>query len=123
LDGTKQIADALAAAKAGNKRVVLQFKANWCGWCTLLHNLFENDKEISAILQKNYVVVLVDVNQYHNDEVNTRYGNPTSHGLPVIVILDADGKQLTTKDTGQLEEGDHHDPQKVFEFLKAWVPE
>ena len=32
-DGAKQIADALAMAKKENQRVLLQFGANWCGWC------------------------------------------------------------------------------------------
>jgi hypothetical protein len=42
--------------------------------------------------------------------------------LPVIVILDADGRQLTTQDTGELEEGDHHNPDKVLAFPKKWAP-
>jgi hypothetical protein len=49
-----------------------------------------------------------------------KYGNPTKHGLPVLVVLDSDGKQLTTQDTGQLEQGDHHDPAKVIAFLSKW---
>jgi thiol:disulfide interchange protein len=116
-DAAKQIADALAVAKKENKRVLLQFGANWCGWCHKLHKLCETDAEISAKLKEAYVVVLVDVNKGHNEDINKRYGNPTRFGLPVIVILDADGKALTTQDTGKLEDGDHHDPKKVLAFL------
>jgi hypothetical protein len=43
-------------------------------------------------------------------------------GLPVLVVLDAAGKALTTQDTGKLEEGDHHDPAKVLAFLNQWAP-
>lgn len=43
LDGEKQIAEALAAAKPEKKRVLLQFGANWCGWCVKLHKLFHDD--------------------------------------------------------------------------------
>jgi hypothetical protein len=43
-------------------------------------------------------------------------------GLPVIVVLDAEGKQLTTKNSGELEESDHHNPEKVMAFLKDWAP-
>ena len=39
LDGSGQIADALTIAKKENKRVLLQFGANWCGWCHKLHAL------------------------------------------------------------------------------------
>jgi thiol-disulfide isomerase/thioredoxin len=120
-DGSKQIADALAMAKKENKRVLLQFGANWCGWCHKLHKLFEANAQIAARLKESYVVVLVDVNKGHNDEINQRYGNPTRFGLPVIVVLDADGKALITQDTGKLEEGDHHSPAKVLAFLSEWA--
>ena len=120
-DGGKQIADALVVAKKENKRVLLQFGANWCGWCHKLHKLFQTDQAIAAKIKEAYVVVLVDVNKGHNDELNKRYGYPTAFGLPVIVIIDADGKKLTTQDTGKLEEGDHHDPKKVLAFLNQWA--
>ena len=120
-DGAKQIADALAVAKKENKRVLLQFGANWCGWCHKLHKLCQTDAEIAAKLKEAYVVVLVDVNKGHNGDINKKYGNPTRFGLPAIVILDADGKALATQDTGKLEQGDHHDPKKVLAFLNEWA--
>jgi len=120
-DGAKQIADALAVAKKENQRVLLQFGANWCGWCHKLHKLCESDTDIAAKLKAAYIVVLIDVNKGHNEDINKRYGNPTHFGLPVIVILEADGKQLTTQDTGKLEEGDHHSPAKVLAFLNEWA--
>ena len=121
-DGAKQIAEALAVAKKENKRVLLQFGANWCGWCHRLHKLFQTDEKIAGKLQEAFVVVLVDVNKGHNSAINERYENPTRYGLPVIVVLDADGKALVTQDTGKLEEGDHHDPAKVLAFLNQWAP-
>ena len=120
-DGAKQIADALAVAKKENKRVLLQFGANWCGWCHKLHKLFESDAEIAAMLKQAYIVVLIDVNKGHNGDINKEYGNPTRFGLPAIVILDADGKAIVTQDTGKLEQGDHHDPKKVLAFLTEWA--
>jgi thioredoxin-related protein len=119
-DGAKQIADALVLAKQKQKRVLLQFGANWCSWCHKLHRLFETDKTIAAVLQSDFVVVMIDVNKGHNKEVDAKLGQPTRHGLPVLVVLDAAGKQLVTQETGSLEEGDHHSPQKVIAFLKKW---
>jgi len=72
-------------------------------------------------LKAAYVVVLIDVNKEHNADIDKKYDNPTKHGLPVIVVLDADGKPLVTQDTGKLEEGDHHDPVKVLAFLNQWA--
>lgn len=119
-DGAKQIDVALQSAKKGNQRVLLQFGANWCGWCHRLHKLFQEDSRIAAKLKQEYVVVMVDVNKAHNADIDKRYGNPTRFGLPVLVVLDAEGKVLTTQDTGQLEDGDHHDPAKVLAFLTEW---
>jgi hypothetical protein len=87
-----------------------------------LHKLFETDKSVAEELERQYVVVMIDVNKGHNSDIDTKYGHPTRFGLPAIVVLDADGKQLTTQDTGKLEEADHHSPQKVVAFLKEWSP-
>lgn len=126
-DGEKQIAAALESARSDNKRVLLQFGANWCSWCHKLHDLFEKDREIARKLLYEYELVLIDVDDVdgkkHNETVNKRYGQPTKLGLPVFVVLDAEGKQLTTQETGSLEEGDHHDPAKVLAFLTKWQPQ
>ncbi|MDB6018161.1 MAG: thiol:disulfide interchange protein precursor [Pedosphaera sp.] len=119
-DGSKQIVDALAQAKKENKRVLLQFGANWCGWCHKLHKTMETDAAVAEKLKSDYVVVLVDVNKEHNRKIIEGY-HATGTGIPVIVVLDADGKQLTTKDTNQLEEGDHHNPKKILDFLNEWA--
>jgi thiol:disulfide interchange protein len=120
--GTNQIADALVAAKKDGRRVLLEFGANWCIWCHRLHDLCETDPDIAEKLKSGYVVVLIDVNGSHNSDVVAKYGQPTRFGLPVIVVLDADGKQLVTENTGELEEGNGHSPQKVLAFLTKWAP-
>ena len=121
-DGAKQIEEALAKAKKENKHVLLMFGANWCGWCHRLHKLFDSNAQIAAKLKQDFVLVMIDVNKNRNADLNRRYGNPTQFGLPVLVVLDAAGKALTTQDTGKLEEGDHHDPAKVMAFLNQWSP-
>jgi hypothetical protein len=120
-DGDKQLADAAVIAKREHKHILLQFGANWCGWCLKLHKLFESDNFVHEGLSTNYVLVLIDVNQDHNKDFAVKYA-ADQHGLPFLVVLDSDGRVLTTKDTSDLEEGDHHSPQKVLAFLKAWEP-
>ena len=120
-DASKQISDALAIAKKDNKRVLLQFGANWCVWCHRLHKLFESDKAIAEKLKVDYVVALIDVNKGHNKDLIAKY-QAEHNGLPFIVILNPDGMHLKTKDSGELEEGDHHSPEKVMAFLKEWAP-
>ncbi len=120
LDGQKQINDAMAQAKQGNRRILIQFGANWCGWCHRLHKLFQSDQPISEELKADYVLVLIDVNKGHNSNLLSEY-RADKLGLPSLVVLDSEGKHLTTKNTGELEEGDHHSPEKVLAFLKQWA--
>ncbi len=125
-DGGDQIAAALGRAAAEHKRVLIDFGANWCIWCRRLHATFESDPSVSGALNRGFVVVMIDVNTRNgvkrNARVNERFGNPISHGIPVLVVLDSDGKQLTTKDSGELEEGDGYSPAKIIAFLAQWAP-
>jgi thiol:disulfide interchange protein len=125
-DGARQITEALARAAVVNRRVIVVFGANWCIWCRRLHATFETDPGVAKALARDFIVVSVDINTRHgearNAAVNEKYGNPIAHGIPVLVVLDSDGKQLTTKDSGELEEGDGHSPAKILAFLAAWAP-
>jgi thioredoxin-related protein len=117
-----QIKSALEQAQKENKNVILKFGANWCGWCHKLSDTFKTNPEVAKVLTDNYIVVLIDVDKGNNADTVKKYGQPTKHGLPVLVVLDKTGKQLHTQDTGKLEEGDHHDPAKVLAFLNEWKP-
>ena len=126
-DGSALIAAAVVKARAEHKRVLVKLGANWCIWCRRLSHTFETDPAVAKALNDNFELVLVDVNHRNgksrNDAVNTRYGNPMAQGLPVLVVLDADGRQLTTQETGALEDGKSaHDPAKVIAFLQKWAP-
>lgn len=126
-DGTAQIAAAVAQAKAEHKHVLVDLGANWCIWCHRLHRTLHTDPAVAKVLHDNFVLVLIDVNhrdgKKRNDAVNDRYGNPMAQGLPVLVVLYADGHQLTTQETGALEDGKSaHDPTKVIAFLQNWAP-
>src|SRR5262245_60074165 len=118
-DGAKQIAEALALATKNRKSVLLQFGGDWCIPCLKLHKLFETNKTISEALRDDYVVVHIEYNE-RNDHLVTTY-RARELGLPFLVILDSDGKHLTTKNSQDFEEGGHHNPQKVLAFLKAPV--
>lgn len=126
-EGTGQIAAAVARAKAEHKRVLADLGTNWCIWCRRLKQTLENQAEVSAVMKAGYVLVLVDVNhrdgRRRNEAVNAGLGNPMALGFPVLVVLDSDGQQLTTQETGALENGkDGHDPAKIIAFLRRWAP-
>jgi thioredoxin-related protein len=125
-DGAALVSAALARAQTEGKYVLLDFGANWCPWCHKLHHLFTDNASVQAAIESNFVLVYIDVNKRNgparNAAVNERFGNPIVHGLPVLVLTDASGRLLTTQDTGELEDGENHSPQKVLAFLARWTP-
>jgi len=126
-DAAADISAALITAQAEHKHVLLKFGANWCIWCHRLHTLLHQNEEVHLALARDFILVAVDVNSRNGTKRNVptieQYGNPTQHGLPVLVVLDADGKILTTQETGALEAGAAHDPAKVVAFLRQWSPQ
>ncbi len=119
-DARKQISAALARARAENRRVLIEWGANWCPWCHLLQETFRNDKDVKKKLLYEYDVVLVDVGRSDkNLDLAAGYGADfKTQGLPFLTILSADGKVLVNQETGSLEKGQAHDPAKVLTFLE-----
>lgn len=125
-DGEKLIADALVVAKRENKRVLAEFGANWCIWCRRLHDVLHNDPQVSPFFNQHFVLVMIDVDELdgktHNLNLIERYGDPTTNGIPGLVLLDADGNVLKVQDTEVFQNDDQYEPAKVLEFLQEWAP-
>lgn len=129
-DGAKQIEAALAKAKKNNRRVLIQWGANWCGWCIQLHNLYKADAKVAKELLYEYDVVAIDVGQFNKHmDLAKKYGaDLKGNGLPFLTILDADGKPLANQETSSLEKpADEavgqklgHDGAKVLALLKKF---
>lgn len=124
-DASKDIAAALACANRDGTSVLVQWGANWCGWCVLLHGTCAKNPEIAKELREEYEVVLVDIGRFDkNLELAAKYGaDLKSNGVPYLTVLDASGKVLANQETGSLElpEGTTprgHDPAKLLAFLK-----
>ena len=116
-DARADIAKAVEHAKAQNKRVLLQWGGNWCGWCHKLHEVFTKDEAIRTTLEDEYVIVMID------SRTNTELAedlNSNIRGVPFLTVLDSEGKKLVDQRTGPLEIGDRHDPTKVLAFLEKW---
>lgn len=113
----------LAVAEAGTSRrnILLDVGGEWCIWCHRLDSLFEQNPDLSEYLLKNYVPLKINVGpENENKEFLSRF--PKIEGYPHLFVLDSKGGLLHSQDTGALEEGKHHSPDKVMTFLKAWSP-
>jgi thiol:disulfide interchange protein len=119
-DAKADVAAAVAKAKKEKKRVLVTLGANWCGWCRALDRTFTKDEKVAAALAKSFVSVKVDVGRMKkNLDLAASWGADPKKGVPLLVVLDGNGKTVTLQDTGSLEAGKGHDPEKILAFLAA----
>ncbi|RPI03934.1 MAG: thioredoxin family protein [Ignavibacteriae bacterium] len=96
--------NAVSLAQSSQKNVLLLFHATWCGWCKRLETALE-DPEIKALIYKNYIVVMLDVEergekiQTHENpggqDMKAEYGGKNA-GLPFLVFLNGKGERIAT---------------------------
>ena len=121
-DARQQVKVASARANRDSKRVLVMFGGDWCGWCHKLHELFASDAAIRQTLADEYVLVMVDTEAPQAKELLQECkGDLTQVGYPFLAVLDGQGKVVTRQKTDPLEEGNHHDPAKVKQFLDQWA--
>jgi thioredoxin-related protein len=113
-DAKAQITAAVEKAKRENQRVLVMFGGNWCGWCRKLHTLFDNDQHIAKTLRYEYQLVMLDIGRWDkNLDIVRGYDlDLKKDGVPYLLVLDGDGKVVAKQNTGSLEAGDHHDPER-----------
>src|SRR5215831_10004282 len=74
VDAKAEIAEALVNAAKTHRRVLLVFGGNWCYDCHVLDAAFHSP-EIAPTLNRNYVVVHVDIGEYNkNLDLAKKYG-------------------------------------------------
>ncbi len=113
-----------AMAKAGreHKRVLVMFGANWCYDCHVLDTTFHS-KDFAPLLQQNYVVAHVSIGDEgkDNNDLAQRMG-VSVEGVPVLVILDPDGKVVTAQQHHEFTSTTRIGPEDVRAFLEKYKP-
>ena len=121
-DAEALISAAVLAAHRDNKRVLIEWGGNWCGWCYKLHDVFKKDDEVKPLVYENFELVLIDSGA--NRELMKHYGGADRQfSYPHLTVLGGDGNVLVNQNTEPLEEGSEHDPALVAKFLREWSPE
>lgn len=117
----KEISEKLVEVAGNKKHILLMVGGNWCPWCRMLAGYLESNKEVNALLEKNYEVVKVNYSKENkNLETLSKYGYPQRFGFPVLVVLNQKGERIHTQSTVCLEEGKGYNDKRVKEFLKNW---
>jgi thiol:disulfide interchange protein len=120
-DAAADIRYAIGEAQRSGKRVLLDVGGEWCVWCRRLDTLFATNASLKEFRERHYVTVKVNYSKENkNEAVLAAY--PKIPGYPHLFVLDAAGKLLHSQDTGALESGKGHDPEKVMAFLRQWAP-
>lgn len=123
VDVSAVIAEGLIKAKAANKNLLLQIGGNWCPWCIKFHQFCQNDKEISSLIENNYVTIKINYSKENKNLAELKkLDYPQRFGFPVFVILDSEGKRIHTQNSSYLEEEKGYSRKKVLDFLKQWTP-
>ena len=126
-NGEEQLRAALVKARKQHKHVLLDLGANWCRDSQAMYRLLREDPAIRQQLRKHFVLAMVDVNDKdgppRNQALVERLGNPLGRGIPVLLILDAEGTLLNRDPNERLADDAHKRPPEVLAYLRKWAPE
>lgn len=122
-DARAEIKEAEEKAAAGHKRVLLVFGADWCFDCHVLDIAFHRPDFADAI--SGYEVVHVDLGDdgKKNNDLAKQYDTPLDKGVPVLAVLDSDGKVVVSQKNGEFEDARSMTPQVLLAFLNKWKPQ
>jgi thioredoxin-related protein len=113
----RDVADAMARAKANGHRVILVFGANWCHDSRALAGWFATPR-FAAMLAPRYEIVWIDVGQKdHNLDLARRIGLDGIKGTPTVLMLDATGKPLNLKDAPRWHDASTRSEDKIYRYF------
>lgn len=119
-DAEKDIQNAVAEARRTGKRILLEVGGEWCSWCHIMDDYFEQNPKLLDFREKHFILVKINFSRENeNKRLLSRY--PTIPGYPHIFVLDISGKLIHSQDTSQLESGRSYDLEKFFSFLTKWA--
>jgi len=122
-DARASYAAALKTAKAENKHLWIQIGEPGCPACKRLYLFMAAHPAISDTQEKNFISLHLAISR-QNIPLFRAWDTPQlKHGIPVILILDAEGKILTTTPSGTFTAtvGEFSEV-KITDFLLKWAP-
>ena len=93
--------------------------------CHILDNAFHNNPDVQPLLEKNFIVVHIDIareNPPKNNDLAIKYHVPLEKGVPSLAVLDSNGKLLFSDKGGEFEGARRMKVQAVVDFLEKWKP-
>ena len=103
--------------------MLIQWGANWCGWCNWLAATMQHNPELSHELLYEYELVHLDLGHFDKNLDLAKELGAEIKSIPYLTILGADGKTVVHSNSEPFEikeatpAGDHHDAAKLVAFL------
>ena len=110
---------AFEQARATNKRVLIDFGANWCPDCRMLAGVMQLT-QVQPWIGQNFVPVSVNVDHFNvNMDIARRYG-VTVKAIPTVLLITPQGRLLNADGTLVLGNARTMSSQAVVDQIAEW---
>jgi protein disulfide-isomerase len=114
----EQVRQAVAAAHAARKDVLLVFGANWCPDCRVLDSVLHQNAAISD----RFVIVKIDVGDFNkNLDLVRRYEVPLRKGIPAAAVVSDQDELLYVTQGGELANAHHMGESAIVDLFSHIV--
>jgi len=116
----KDLQDAIVEATRTQKRILLEVGGDWCIWCHIMDNLFQDHPDLQELRESRYVRVKINYGKDNpNEEFLSHY--PRIADYPHFFVMDSKGALLHSQDTVVFQHGRTYSLKKLSAFLKKWA--
>jgi thiol-disulfide isomerase/thioredoxin len=121
-DAAADVEAALKVARVTNKRVLIEFGANWCPECRELGVVLKENADVAAAVEQGFVLVLVDTGTAAGQKLQERYVPPQRQWNSILhlAVLDPAGNVLVNDNTRAFQDGGDFVISTVKGFLAQW---
>jgi len=119
-DPAEELKAAVERASKAGLNILVDVGGEWCIWCHRMDKFIADDAELRTLTETRYVVFKVNFSDENKNETFLA-GYPKVEGYPHLFVLDATGKLLESKNTGDLEEGKGYNLDRYREFLAKFA--
>jgi thiol:disulfide interchange protein len=95
---THTLTEVIELASAQNKKVFVDFHADWCLPCKLLDEEVFNQRDVYTYFNRNFINYKVDIEKANGANLKLMYG---ANELPTLIFLDEKGSVIT-RNNGQV---------------------
>lgn len=123
-DADAKLTQLIAKAKKEGKNVFVQAGGNWCIWCLRFNDFVQKDKDIKAVVDKNYVYYHLNyTTKNKNAKAFEKYAPQGQKlGYPFFIVINGKGQTTKVMASGDLESGKSYDAAKVKKMFVENAP-